>query len=208
MLKNIILKPCPGGCECKPIYKDFQSIGEGRFIMCPGCEWTGPTCGTEAEAASMWNKRCSVFQSKEALIYALARIENCWTHHQDGSDLRKTHSSHLFSLIFNDLKWAITDDPDFQWSRMFLEGEEEEIKYLFEKDYSFAQTLKRIKKVEVKAQSNINDDLLNACQDMASILNGLHLGTMIDNGDKVDRIREVEDNARDIIARAKADKKT
>ena len=56
---------------------------------------------------------------------------------------------------------------------------------------------------EAVRRSNMHDDLLNSCKDMASILNGLHLGTLIDNSGKVDHIRQVEKEARDLIAQAK-----
>jgi len=47
------------------------------------------------------------------------------------------------------------------------------------------------------------DALLDSCMDMASILNGLYFGTLIDSIERVDRIREVEKNARVIIALTK-----
>ncbi len=85
---------------------------------------------------------------KKRLINVLARIQNCWTHDDDGSDLRKSHSSHLFSLIFNDLKSAIVDeDYDFHTSR-FKKDEKEETKYLKEKDYSFKQIISKAEAVE------------------------------------------------------------
>ncbi len=56
------LKPCPGECKCKPLYCDHQSSGGGRFVMCPGCEWTGPVCGSKGEAFKMWNTRSSDVQ--------------------------------------------------------------------------------------------------------------------------------------------------
>jgi len=40
---------------------------------------------------------------KNKLLFTIARIQNCWEHHQDGSDLLKSHEGHLFSLVFNDL---------------------------------------------------------------------------------------------------------
>lgn len=56
---------------------------------------------------------------------------------------------------------------------------------------------------EAVRRSNMHDDLIDTCADMASILNGLHLGTMIDNSDKVDHIRKVEENARTLISKSK-----
>jgi len=45
---------------------------------------------------------------KNKLLFTIARIRNCWEHHQDGSDLRKSHESHLFSLVFNDLSSSLS----------------------------------------------------------------------------------------------------
>ena len=83
-------------------------------------------------------------KQKKKLIYILARIQNCWEHHQDGSDLRKTHQSHLFSLIFNDLKNIIKKEHPLQFETRLIKNEKEEIKHILENDYAF----KEIEKIE------------------------------------------------------------
>ena len=64
---------------------------------------------------------------KNKLIFTVARIQNCWEHHQDGSDLLKSHQYHLFSLVFNDLQWAISDHnlPDIHYWTWWIDKYEE-----------------------------------------------------------------------------------
>ncbi len=44
---------------------------------------------------------------KNKLLFTTARIQNCWVHHQEGSDWPKNKKSHLFSLVCKDFMWAI-----------------------------------------------------------------------------------------------------
>jgi hypothetical protein len=48
----------------------------------------------------------------------------------------------------------------------------------------------------------IEDELHEACMDMASILNGLYLGTCIDSQSRVDMIRRTEDKAKSALRKA------
>ena len=83
---------------------------------------------------------------KKQLVTVLARIQNCWTHDDDGSDLIQSRISHLFSLIFNDLKDSIIgrDSAMDLAFPSFKKDEEEEIKHLMEKDYSFKKVVKEV----------------------------------------------------------------
>ena len=71
---------------------------------------------------------------KNKLIFTFARIQNCWEHHQDGSDLLKSRQGHLFCLVFNDMKHAINGeevDP-IKWIDKY---EEENVKDILEQRY-------------------------------------------------------------------------
>lgn len=91
---------------------------------------------------------------KEKLVLVLARIQNCWYHHDDGSDLMKSRSARLFSLVFNDLRFAIIGDKDPSYYARIggrdgeNDNEAEEIKNLLEKDYSFTDIIAEIERAD------------------------------------------------------------
>jgi len=45
---------------------------------------------------------------KENLIRAIVKLDNCWCHHQEGSDLI-VDKSKLFSIVFNEVKPLLKD---------------------------------------------------------------------------------------------------
>jgi hypothetical protein len=87
---------------------------------------------------------------KNKLLFTVARIHNCWEHHQDGSDLLKNHQNHLFSLVFNDLKWALAGEKiDHYWSRWVDKYEEREIKDILQSEHEFKDYWKEINILEI-----------------------------------------------------------
>ena len=91
---------------------------------------------------------------KNKLLFTIARIQNCWEHHQDGSDLLKSHQSHLFCLVFNDLKWARCEkkkegERDFLWTRWIDKYEERNVKNILQDDLQFRDYWKEINVLEI-----------------------------------------------------------
>lgn len=85
---------------------------------------------------------------KNKLLFTVARIQNCWEHHQDGSDLLKSHQSHLFCLVFNDLRHALSgNDFDPQW--WVDEYEERNVKNVLKSEHEFKAYWKEINVLEI-----------------------------------------------------------
>ena len=85
---------------------------------------------------------------KNKLLFTIARIQNCWEHHQDGSDLLKSHESHLFSLVFNDLNHALSGN-DFKPDRWVNEHEERNVKSILQGEHEFKEYWKEIDVLEI-----------------------------------------------------------
>ena len=80
------------------------------------------------------------------LVFVLARMQNCYYHHQEGSDLMKSHQSHLFSMIFNDMPAVINgDDSSIRTTGQMFQpekdiNEEAEIRKMMETDSKFSSS--------------------------------------------------------------------
>lgn len=62
---------------------------------------------------------------RKEVLYTLRRIQNCWEHHLDGSDIRgRKWASHLFSLVFNDMPKIISDKSNCRTKLMLHEKNE------------------------------------------------------------------------------------
>ena len=85
---------------------------------------------------------------KNKLLFTFARIQNCWCHHQDGSDLVKKLESHLFSLVFNDLQSAISG-KDFEPNRWANEYEERNVRSILQGEQEFKEYWKEINVLEI-----------------------------------------------------------
>ncbi len=86
---------------------------------------------------------------KNKLLFTVARIQNCWSHHQDGSDLLKNHQSHLFCLVFNDLRRAV-QNVDFDPAWWVDEYEERNVKnIMMESQQEFKEYWKEINVLEI-----------------------------------------------------------
>ena len=88
---------------------------------------------------------------KNKLLFTIARIQNCWEHHQDGSDILGSHKGHLFYLVFNDLKWALSgvkkDNPHWTW--WVDKYEERNVKNILQERYEFKEYWKEINILEI-----------------------------------------------------------
>ena len=85
---------------------------------------------------------------KNKLLFTIARIQNCWEHHQDGSDLKINYQSHLFCLVFNDLTHALNEivfAPQ-QWVDKY---EERAIRGILESECEFKEYWKKINVLEI-----------------------------------------------------------
>lgn len=85
---------------------------------------------------------------KNKLLFTVARVQNCWEHHQDGSDLRKSYQSHLFCLVFNDLRHALSGN-DFEplwWVDKYEEGD---VKNVLKSEHEFKEYWKEINVLEI-----------------------------------------------------------
>ncbi len=85
---------------------------------------------------------------KNKLLFTTARIQNCWEHHQDGSDLLKSHKSHLFCLVFNDLKHALSSN-DIEPQRWVDKYEEGSVKNILQYGHEFKEYWKEIHVLEI-----------------------------------------------------------
>lgn len=85
---------------------------------------------------------------KNKLLFTIARIHNCWEHHLDGSDLLKSHHSHLFSLVFNDLKCAVLG-ADFDPTWWVDKYEEQNVTNLLQFEREFKDYWKEIYVLEI-----------------------------------------------------------
>lgn len=97
-------------------------------------------------------------EQTKKLIFILARIQNCWTHDNDGSDLMKSHQSHLFSMIFNDLPAAINGDNHPIRTTKFMSdknnNEEWEIKKMMEDKCQFTSFIKKVKESKYESKES------------------------------------------------------
>lgn len=79
-----------------------------------------------------WEEReieyqCELRQLRDNVLYVLQRIQNCWEHDINGSWLRgKKWKSHLFSLVFNDMR-LVLNKGEYRTSLMSREKEELQI---------------------------------------------------------------------------------
>jgi hypothetical protein len=85
---------------------------------------------------------------KNKLLFTIARIQNCWEHHQDGSDLRENHKSHLFCLVFNDLSHALSGN-DFDPLRWVDKYEERSVTDVLRSEHEFKAYWKEIYVLEI-----------------------------------------------------------
>ena len=98
---------------------------------------------------------------KNKILFTIARIHNCWEHHQDGSDLRNSHQSHLFSLVFNDLQWAIgghnLEDMHY-WTSWINKYEEQNVKNILKHEHEFKEYWNEINILEIIHAAIRTDD--------------------------------------------------
>ena len=86
---------------------------------------------------------------KNKLLFTIARIQNCWEHHQDGSDLLKSHHGHLFSLVFNDLRWAMNNQKPALTTSWVDKYEEQNVINILKYEPEFKDYWKEIFVVEI-----------------------------------------------------------
>lgn len=87
---------------------------------------------------------------KNSLLFTIARIHNCWEHHQDGSDLRERFQSHLFTLVFNDLRWALKGKKvDHYWTFWADEYEERSVRDILRSESEFKDYWHEINVLEI-----------------------------------------------------------